>query len=70
MTEDTRRVAVSATRKLNLGNYESVDIFFAISGLEVGVTDEEIEDCLEVGERAYEAIRKKIIAKTGEIKQF
>ena len=38
------KVSVSIERKVNLGNYESIDIFMSVSGVEPGATDEEMEE--------------------------
>lgn len=63
------RVAVSISRKINLGNYESVDIFMAVSGVEPGATDAEILEALATGERAFQLLKAKLADKIGEVKR-
>lgn len=62
-------ISVSITRKINIGNFESIDIFVSLNSLEIGSTDETIQMLLDgVGERMYEAIRQRIVEKTAEIR--
>jgi len=63
------RVAVSLSRKLNIGNYESVDLFMAISGIEPGATEAEIEELLVTGDRAFQLLKKNMGAKIKAIKE-
>ena len=62
------RISVSISRKINLGNYESVDIFMAISGVEPGATTEEIEELLVTGDRAFNLLKNRIKEKIQKIK--
>ncbi len=61
---DEMTVSVFITRKVNLGNYESVDFNVALNNVEVGATDAEMEEALATGDRAIRNIathlRKKI----------
>ena len=69
MTEqDDVRVAVSISRKINLGDYESVDIFMSVSGLEVGVTGQEIEEALATGQQAFTLLSKRIRARMDQVR--
>ena len=63
------RISVSIGRRLNLGNYESVDIFMSVSGVEPGTTTEEIEELLITGDRAFQLLKTRIGAKISEIKK-
>lgn len=65
---DETTLSVSYTRKVNLGNYESADVFFAISGLPVGATDEQIADALVTGELAYEQVKRAVAERANEIR--
>lgn len=60
------RISVSINRKINKGNYESVDIFMALSGIEPGATEDEIEELLATGDRAFEILKKNMIVKVRE----
>ena len=62
------RISVSIGRKINLGNYESVDIFMSASGIEPGATGEEIEELLVTGERAFKLLQARIGTKIQELK--
>ena len=60
--QEELRVSVSVARKLNLSNYESADIFIAVSGLEPGAGEAEIEEALATGDRAFAIIKKHLRA--------
>lgn len=63
------KVAVSLGRKVNIGNYESIDIFMAVSGVEPGATDAEILEALATGERAFQLLVAKMQDKLGQVKR-
>ena len=63
------KVSVSISRKINVGNYESVDVFMAISGVEAGATEEEIQELLATGDRAFLLLKKNMAGKLKEIRQ-
>ena len=60
-------LSVSYTRKINLGNYESADVFFAVSGIPVGASEDEIADALVTGELAYEQVKAAVASHAKEI---
>lgn len=62
------RISVSIKRKINLGSYESVDIFMAVSGVEPGATTEEIEELLVTGDKAFNLLKNRIKEKIQKIK--
>ncbi|MCR4339165.1 MAG: hypothetical protein NUW01_04665 [Gemmatimonadaceae bacterium] len=68
MTTEAITLSISYTRKINLGNYESADVFFAVSGIPVGAGAEEIADALVTGALAYEQVKAAVAAKAQEIK--
>ena len=53
-------VSVSIDRKLNLGNYESVGLFVALSGVPVGASDEFIDEMLDTGRKVYDKLRVRL----------
>lgn len=63
------RVAVSIARKISLPGYENVDIFMAISGIEPGASDAEIEELLATGDRAFQLLKRNMGAKIKAIKE-
>ncbi len=63
------RISVSIERKINLGNYENVSIFMAVSGVEPGATTDEIEELLVTGDRAFELLKTRVGAKIQSIKK-
>lgn len=70
MTEenDVIKVSVSATQKVNLGNYESADIFVALSNIRTGATEEEIEAALETGELAFKYVKVVISDRVAKLR--
>lgn len=69
MAEETPKVSVSIQRKINIGNYESVDVFLAVSGVEAETHPDDIEAALDAGEVAYEQIAQRIVEKTKQIQK-
>lgn len=63
------RVSVSVSRKINLGNYESLDIFFSVSGIEPGTPQAEIAEALETGETAWQVVKNKVREKIVEVRR-
>lgn len=46
MTEPT--VTISVSRKINLGDYESADLFISLNGVKPGMTAKEMQPLLDV----------------------
>jgi hypothetical protein len=67
--QEELRVSVSVARKLNLGQYESADIFIAVSGVEPGASDAEIEEALVTGDRAIAVLKKHLRAQIAEARK-
>ena len=61
------RVSVSMSRKVNLGNYQSADVFVAVSNLEVGATPEQIAEALETGDVAFGLVKNAVAEKIAGI---
>lgn len=54
---DKLSVSISLSRKMNLGNYESADVFISVSGITDETTESEIDDLIEGnGALAYKKI--------------
>ena len=63
------RAAISVTRKVNLGNHESADVFIYISGLTADTTDEEIKEILATTAHTYDIVRRRVQAKAEQLKE-
>lgn len=62
--------SASISMKLNLGNFQTVDLFFAVSGIDASTTREEIDALLEGPTRqAYESVREHLKARGMEIRK-
>jgi hypothetical protein len=62
-TPNSLRVGVSISRKLNMGNYESAEVWVSLTGIEVGTTQEEIQAALATGALGYNALKVAITEK-------
>jgi hypothetical protein len=60
--------SVSISRKINLGNYESADVFLSVTGIEPGTTREEIDAALATGALAYDALKVALTAKIKDLR--
>lgn len=58
--ESTPRITVSTTRKINLGNYESQDVFVCLVDVPVDASEELIDSMLLTGEKAVKAISARL----------
>lgn len=67
-TAEPITVAVSINRKINLGNYESVDVFFSLSGVPVGADDAELLAAMETAEQVFQHVRQKVVEKVQAVK--
>ncbi len=61
------RVSVSVSRKVNLGNYSSADMFLAVSNIEVGATEADIQEAIDTGEIAFAVLEQAINNKVREL---
>lgn len=63
------RVGISISRKLNMGNYESAEVWVSITGIEVGTTAEEIQAALATGALGYDALKVAITSKIQDLRK-
>lgn len=62
------RVGVSISRKVNLGNYESADVWMAVTGIAADTTLEDVEAALAAGALGYKALKAALTVKIQEIR--
>ncbi len=62
-------VTLSLSRKVNLGHYESADVFMSLNAVPVGATREEIEAALDTGKIMFEALRVEVNAKAAGLRE-
>ncbi len=67
--DDPIKVSVSATQKVNVGSYESVDVFFALSNIPVGATDEDLAAAMATSELAFTHVKAKVIQEVASIRR-
>ena len=67
--DDPIKVSVSASQKVNLGNYESADVFFSLSNIPSGAAEEQIEAALETAELAFNSVKEVVRGKIAAIRK-
>jgi hypothetical protein len=60
VSDEQPRISAAISRKLNIGNYESVELFVSVSGIAPDATAEEIAATLEVSSVAFSVLRTKL----------
>jgi hypothetical protein len=58
---DEMTITVSMARKINMGNFESADVFVSISGIKEGMSLMDIEPLLVAGRFGWEAAREALV---------
>ncbi len=66
MNEPT--VSVSCSMKLNLGNYESAEVFLSVAGIAADSTPDQIDAALATGKLAYDRIRERVRAEVAALR--
>ena len=61
-------VTLSLSRKVNLGNYESGDVFMSINSVPIGASQDEIEAALDTGRIMFDVLRAEVNEKAKEIR--
>lgn len=54
------KISMSVSRKVNLGNYESGDVFLSLSDVPVGATQEQVEDALQTSKIVWDVLRAEV----------
>ena len=61
-------LAVSLTRKVNLGNYNSAEVFMSVSGIVPGMDEEAIQSLVNTeGKIAYQKLADAVNEKVSEL---
>lgn len=63
---DEPTVAVSMSKKINMGNYESADCFVSVSGIRAGMTAEEIAPLLDTAKIAWDQVKAALAEQVGK----
>lgn len=61
------RVTLSVTRKVNLGDYESTEIFMSV-GVDAESTPEEIQTAVQTGEVLFNAVASSVKAQADRLR--
>lgn len=62
------KIAVSFSAKINVGNYESREVFLSVSDVEPGATESDIEAALDTASLSFEALRHRMKKKLAEVR--
>lgn len=63
------KISMSVSRKVNLGNYESGDVFLALSDVPVGATPEQVEDALQTSKIVWDVLRTAVNEKAAILRK-
>lgn len=67
-SDNPPRVSISIGRKINIGNYESVDIFYSLNNIPASIEPLDLESLMETGDACYQFLRRKIVERTAELR--
>ena len=63
---DERKLSISISRKINLGQYESAEVFISLSGIPAFATEETIREMIGTGELAFHLVHGELINRVAE----
>ena len=63
------KICMSVSRKVNLGNYESGDVFLSLSDVPVGATQEQVEDALQTTKIVWDVLRAEVNRKAVALRE-
>lgn len=73
ITDDTEKkplmMSISASLRINTGNYGHADVFLSISNVTKDTTPEEMEETMDAGKVAYGLLTKRLRTEAAKIKQ-
>lgn len=70
MTEENPiKVSMSVSRKVNLGNYESGDVFLSLSDVPVGATEDDIDAALQTSKIVFDVLRAEVNTKASVLRE-
>lgn len=69
MEENPIRICMSVSRKVNLGNYESGDVFLSLSDVPVGATSEQVEAALQTSKIVWDVLRAEVNKKAVALRE-
>lgn len=65
---DEMTVTLSVSRKVNLGNYESADVFMSINNVPLGARAEDIEAALVTGKITFDLLKVAVTDRARELR--
>jgi hypothetical protein len=63
------KISMSVSRKVNLGNYESGEVFLSLSDVPVGATQEQVEDALQTSKIVWDVLRADVNKKAVALRE-
>ena len=63
------KISMSVSRKVNLGNYESGDVFLALSDVPVDATQEQVEAAVQTSKIVWDVLRAEINRKAVALRE-
>lgn len=63
------KVGVSISRKLNMGNYESADVWISLTGIDANTTEADIQAALAAGALGYGQLKVAVTEKVQDLRK-